>query len=139
MSGFLGSEASVAKSRVVVIKSSGVIDSSGKVDSYVLETMVGQGLSFLTSESTSEEALRRYFKLQDKVGLKVNCLAGPLASTHPEVSSAVVSLLKKAGFKPGNIIIWDRSSWELKEVGFPVNVDGNDVLCFGTDNQGVAV
>ncbi len=127
----------MAKSRVVVIKSSSVIDSSGKVDAEVLAGMVSQGLRLLTSESTSENALRHYLKPQDKVGLKVNCLAGPMASTHPEVSSAVVSLLEEAGFKPGNIIIWDRSSYELKEVGFPVNVSKDDVLCFGTDNQGV--
>jgi uncharacterized protein (DUF362 family) len=127
----------VPKSRVVVIKSTSVIDSSGKVDAEVLVGMVGQGLRLLTSESTPEEALRHYFVLQDKVGLKVNCLAGPMASTHPEVSSAVAGLFKEAGFKPENLIIWDRSSYELKEVGFPVNVDRDDVLCFGTDNQGV--
>jgi uncharacterized protein (DUF362 family) len=128
---------SLAKSKVVVITNSSVIDSSGKVDREVLDRMVDQGLRLLTSESTSEDALRHYFKPQDKVGLKVNCLAGPMASTHPEVSSAVVTLLEEAGFKPRDIVIWDRSSYELKEVGFPVNVDGNEVLCFGTDSQGV--
>lgn len=127
----------MAKSKVVVIKSSSVIGSSAKVDSEVLGHMVDQGLRLLTSVSTPEDALLRYFEPQDKVGLKVNCLAGPMASTHPEVSLAVAGLLKKAGVKPRNIIIWDRSSYELKEVGFPVNVDRDDLLCFGTDSPGV--
>jgi uncharacterized protein (DUF362 family) len=107
------------------------------VDREVLDGLIDQGLRLLTSESTSEDALRHYVNPQDKVGLKVNCLAGPMASTHPEVSLAVAGLLNKARFRPGNIIIWDRSSYELKEGGFPVNVDSDDVLCFGTDNQGV--
>jgi uncharacterized protein (DUF362 family) len=60
-----------------------------------------------------------------------------MASTHPEIALVVADLLKRIEVKPKHIIIWDRSSYELKEVGFPLNADGDDFLCFGTDAQGV--
>ena len=127
----------MSKSRVVVVKSPGVISASGKVDKGLLSRMVKRGLCQLASESKPEDAIGHFFSLKDQVGLKVNCLAGRMASTHPELALVVASLLKKIGIKAKNIIIWDRSSYELKEVGFPLNVNGGDFLCFGTDAQGV--
>jgi uncharacterized protein (DUF362 family) len=122
---------------VVVVKSSGVISASGKVDEELLSRMIGQGLCRLTLESELADALRHFFSPKDKVGLKVNCLAGRMASTHPEMASVIANMLKAIDIKDRNVIIWDRSSYELKEVGFPVNVDGDGFLCFGTDTRGV--
>jgi len=122
---------------VVLVKSSGVISASGKVDKDLLSGMVKRGLCQLASESRSEDALRHFFSTNDKIGLKVNCLAGPMASTHPEMALVVANLLREIDIKEKNAIIWDRSSYELKEVGFPLNVKGDGFLCFGTDAQGV--
>jgi uncharacterized protein (DUF362 family) len=127
----------LSKSRVVVVKSPAVISTSGEVDKNTLSRMVSRGLREFTSESTAEEGLRHYFSPQDRIGLKVNCLAGRMASTHPEIALVVADLLKRIEVKPKDIIIWDRSSHELKEVGFPLNANGDDILCFGTDAQGV--
>ena len=127
----------MAKSRIVVIRSPAVINTSGKVDINLLSQMIQQGLCKLTLESKSEDALRHYFSTQDRIGLKVNCLAGKMASTHPEVALTVADLLKEMGSKNKDIIIWDRSSEELKEIGFPLNVKGEGYLCLGTDTQGV--
>jgi len=127
----------LSKSRVIVVKSSGVISASGKVDKNLLSRMVKRGLCRLTFESKPEDAISHFFSPKDQVGLKVNCLAGPMASTHPELALIVASLLKRIDIKGRNIIIWDRSSDELKEVGFPLNVNGDSFLCFGTDAQGV--
>lgn len=125
------------KSRVVVVKSAGMINAAGKVNNSLLSEMVKGGLCRLTFESKSEDALRHFLSPKDQVGLKVNCLAGRMASTHPEIALVVASLLKEIDFKAKNIIIWDRSSNELKDVGFPVTINGDDFLCFGTDTQGV--
>jgi uncharacterized protein (DUF362 family) len=122
---------------VVIFKSSGVINSSGEVNKSILSRMVSRGLCKLASESNAEDSLRHYFSPKDRIGLKVNCLAGRMASTHPQIALVVADLLKRIEVKPKNIIIWDRSSHELKEVGFPLNADGDDFLCFGTDAQGV--
>jgi hypothetical protein len=125
------------RSRVVVVKSSKVISPSGKVDRAVLSEMVKRGVCKLTSESKAEEALGHFFSPQDQVGLKVNCLAGKMASTHPEVALVCASLLKDSGVKTKNIIIWDRSERELQEVGFPLSFNGDEFRCFGTDSKGV--
>jgi uncharacterized protein (DUF362 family) len=125
------------RSKVVMVKSSKVIGSSGEVDRTLLSEMVRRGLCKLTSESKAEDAVRHFFSPQDQVGLKVNCLAGRMASTHPEVALVSASLLKDSGIKAKNIIIWDRSERELKEVGFPLSFDGDDFRCFGTDSKGV--
>jgi uncharacterized protein (DUF362 family) len=120
-----------------VIRNPGVIDTSGKVDNNLLSQMIRQGLCKLTLESNPEDALRHYFSTQDRIGLKVNCLAGKMASTHPEVALSVADLLKGMGSSSKNIIIWDRSSAELKEIGFPLNLKGDGCLCLSTDTQGV--
>jgi uncharacterized protein (DUF362 family) len=127
----------VSKSRVVVVKSAGVISATGKVDNSLLYEMVKRGFCRLTFESKPEDALRHFLSPKDQVGLKVNCLAGRMASTHPELALVVAGLLKTIDLEAKNIIIWDRSSNELKEVGFPVIINGDDFLCFGTDTQGV--
>ena len=127
----------LVKSRVVVVKSPGVISASGKVDKILLSKMVERGLSQLTFESNSSDALRHFFSPTDQIGLKVNCLGGEMASTHPEVALTVADLLKRAGNKDKNMVIWDRSSEELEEIGFPLNVKGEGYLCLGTDTQGV--
>jgi uncharacterized protein (DUF362 family) len=127
----------LAKSRVVIIKSTGVIVSSGKVDKNLLSEMVRRGLCRLTVESQFTDALRHFFSPKDQVGLKVNCLAGRMASTHPELALVTASLIKEMDIKPKNIIIWDRSSDELNEIGFPVSFNGDEFRCFGTDTKGV--
>ena len=127
----------VKKSRVVVVKSLKVIGPSGKIDRILLSEMVRRGLCKLTSEPKAEDALRHFILPKDQVGLKVNCLAGKMASTHPEVALVSADLLKDSGVKAKDVVIWDRSESELKEVGFPLNSNGGDFRCFGTDSKGV--
>jgi uncharacterized protein (DUF362 family) len=125
------------KSKVVVVKSPKVISPSGKVDQTILSEMVRRGLCKLTQEPIPEDAIRHFVSPQDQVGLKVNCLAGKMASTHPEVALVCANLLKDGGLKAKDIIIWDRSASELEEVGFPLNTNGDDFRCLGTDTQGI--
>lgn len=127
----------VKKSRVVVVKSPKVISPSGKIERTLLSEMVRKGLCKLTFESKAEDALRHFVSPKDQVGLKVNCLAGKMASTHPEVALVSADLLKDSGVKAKEVVIWDRSERELQEVGFPLNSNGGDFRCFGTDSKGV--
>jgi uncharacterized protein (DUF362 family) len=125
------------KSKVVVVKSPKVISSSGKVDQTLLSEMVRRGLCKLTQEPKAEDALRHFVSPKDQVGLKVNCLAGKMASTHPEVALVCANLLKDSGVKAKDIIIWDRSASELEEVGFTLNSNGDDFRCLATDSKGI--
>ena len=125
------------RSKVVIVKSPNVISPSGKVHRTLLSDMVRSGLCKLTSESRAEDAIRHFFSPQDQVGMKVNCLAGKMASTHPQVALICADLLRDSGIKGKNLVIWDRSERELKEVGFPLNFNGGEFRCFGTDSKGV--
>jgi len=125
------------RSKVVIVKSPNVISPSGKVHRTLLSDMVRSGLCKLTSESRAEDAIRHFFSPQDQVGMKVNCLAGKMASTHPQVALICADLLRDSGIKGKNLVIWDRSERELKEVGFPLSFNGGEFRCFGTDSKGV--
>jgi uncharacterized protein (DUF362 family) len=102
-----------------------------------LSEMVKKGLRKVTSESKAEDALRHFVSPKDQIGLKVNCLAGKMASTHPEMALVCADLLKDSGVKAKDVVIWDRSESELEEVGFPLNSKGDEFRCFATDSKGV--
>jgi len=125
------------KSRVVVVQSKKVINSSGKVDLSLLQKMVARGLSSLTSETDFRDAIFRFYSKKQTIGIKVNCLGGKMVATHPELCITTVNLFEKAGFKKKKILIWERSTQELDEIGYPVNYEAKDLLCFGTDAKGV--
>jgi hypothetical protein len=54
----------------------------------------------------------------DRIGLKVNPVAGPTLSTSVEVTQAIVKQLEEAGIPRKNILIWDRREEQLAEAGF---------------------
>jgi uncharacterized protein (DUF362 family) len=99
----------------------------------ILSQMLDQGMMKFTGKRTASDAWKLYFKPTDVVGIKVNCIAGRNLSTRPEMVDAIVVGLKSAGVKEDNIIIWDRTTHELRGVGFNVNKDGAGVKCYGTD------
>ena len=123
--------------RVLTVRSNKVLNGSKQVDSSVLSEMLKKGLLALSGDLDFRDTIRRFYSPKDVLGLKVNCLAGKGASTHPEVALALADLLKESGIKDKNIIIWDRSNDELEEVGFPLNFNHDGLRCFGTDTDGV--
>jgi uncharacterized protein (DUF362 family) len=127
----------VNKSKVVIIRSNKAINSSKKIDSSVLSEMIKRGLSAFSGDSDFRDSIRKFYSPKEIVGLKVNCLAGKGASTHPEVALGFAGLLKESGIKDKNIIVWDRSNDELEEVGFPLNFNNDGLRCFGTDTEGM--
>ncbi|MFC1853763.1 DUF362 domain-containing protein [candidate division CSSED10-310 bacterium] len=101
----------------------------------LLKVMLDEGMKHLTRKNL-DQAWRVFFHPSDRVGLKVNTLAGKGMSTHPELALALAACLHRgAGLKPKNIIIWDRECDELKRAGYPLKTAGHDFKCFGTDHQ----
>lgn len=98
----------------------------------LVDEMVSKGITALTGENDPRAAWGSLFKPDDAVAVKVNCLFGPNASTHPEVTNAVVSGLKSAGVSEDNIIVWDRSDGDLTKCGYSINRNGPGVRCYGT-------
>ncbi len=67
----------------------------------------------------------------------MNTIAGKGMSTHVSLVLAICERLQQAGIKPGDIIIWDRTSRELERAGYTISTDPNRVRCFGTDMAGL--
>jgi uncharacterized protein (DUF362 family) len=83
-----------------------------------------------------KDAWKQIVRPGQKVTLKVNTIAGKGMSTHVSLVLAICERLQQAGIKPGDIIIWDRTSRELERAGYTISTDPNRVRCFGTDTVG---
>lgn len=91
----------------------------------------------ITGKETPAEAWRSLFNSRDIVALKVNCLSRGIA-TNTQVTEAVVEGLRSVGIPAQNILIWERSSSELRDAGYRIAAGrGGGGLggarCFGTD------
>ncbi len=104
----------------------------GKVNGELVGKALDDGLMRLTEAKSPVGAWASLFKPEDVVGLKLNCLAKRAFSPHVELVEAVIRGLKLAGLNEGNIIIFDRTSRELREAGFTI-YKGGGLKCFGTD------
>jgi uncharacterized protein (DUF362 family) len=117
-------------SRVVrVCRASSLSD--GKPQAEVVRRMVNAAVEKLSGKRGAD-AWRAYFRPEDIVGVKINCLFGIGASTRQEVTEAVVAGIRTAGVKPDNIIVWDRDEGSLLKAGYTIN-RGAGVKCQGTD------
>src|SRR4030042_349039 len=87
----------------------------------------------LLNADNEKTAWSMLFNPNDRVGLKVNCLASPKLSPHPELIQSIIDGLLMAGVKEEHILIWDRSNKELERGNFQINTSGKGVKCFGTD------
>jgi uncharacterized protein (DUF362 family) len=125
------------KSRVVMVRSQKVLNPGGAVDAEVLSAMVRSALLSLTGTAAPEKAWGSLFSPGDTVGIKVNAIAGRLLSPSPAWVSVLARGLRTAGVEEKRIVLWDRSSRELKEAGFPLNWEGKGMRCFGTDAPGM--
>jgi hypothetical protein len=127
----------VNKSRVVIVRSKRVLNPGGVVDGGVLSAMVRSALLNLTGTASAEKAWGSLFSPRDIVGIKVNAIAGRLLSPTPAWVPILAEGMRAAGVEDKRIILWDRSSRELKEAGFPLNWEQGGIRCFGTDAPGV--
>jgi hypothetical protein len=100
--------------------------------------MLDDGLRTLTGMGDVLAVWRLLLDPDEKVLLKVNCIAygGP---TQPEVTYAVARRLQDAGFRAENILIFDRTDYELSAAGYTLNNGGAGVQCHGSQGLGPEV
>lgn len=91
-----------------------------------------KGIRALLGVDRAEEAWKKLFRPTDVVAVKVNALAGKNLSPTFALVREVVRGLGLAGVTEDRIIVWDRSSRELRRAGYPVNT-GQGLRVFGTD------
>jgi len=96
-----------------------------KPDPKVVREMVHAVVMKLSGASSPEAAWKTYIKSDDTVGVKINCLFGVGACTHPCVTEAVVEGVRLAGVPPEKIIVWDREDKHMTNSGYKVGkIDG---------------
>ena len=99
-------QAPVVKSRVVLIRDQGVIDSAGKVDAHLVEKMLDDAMVALFDKATPLDCWRQIIKPTDIVGIKSN--AWKYLPTPPEVEQAILKRVIEAGVARENVAVDDR-------------------------------
>jgi hypothetical protein len=125
------------KSRVVVVRHSGVL-ADGQPNPDLVLKMLDEGISALADGADPLEVWRVLFDPEERVLLKVNCIAagGP---TQPAVTYAIARRLQDAGLAAENLLIFDRTDHELADAGYALNESGTGVQCHGTRGEGSEV
>ena len=80
--------------------------------------MLTKSMLELTGQKDIRQAWKMFVSPGEKIGLKVNPVAGKMLSTSHAVVKSVVKQLTESGIDTKDIIIWDRRDMELKDTGF---------------------
>lgn len=130
--------AAESKSRVIMASHSQIVDASEQINAKIVRTGVDEALIALTNAASVQDAWAQIFpdlQSTEAIGIKVNCINHRLSS-HPEVVYAIAqSLVESLGMNPNNIIIWDRTSRELKRAKYTHNMSEKGVRCLGTSDK----
>ncbi|NQT80758.1 MAG: DUF362 domain-containing protein [Candidatus Aminicenantes bacterium] len=124
-------------SKVVLIRGKAVFSRDGDIDQRILTDMFNKGIQILMGQQNLKDSLSLLFKSNNKVGIKINTIAGKKLSTRPEVSFSLAKVLLTAGIQQKNIIIWDRTNRELRDAEYRLNLNQSGFKVLGTDTQGV--
>ncbi|MCU0458797.1 MAG: DUF362 domain-containing protein [Bacteroidales bacterium] len=119
--------------RVALVKNTRSVKDNAIVEQEVYD-MIARSLTELTGEKKLKKAWRRFVAPGERIGLKVNPVAGKSLSTSHEVVRAVIAQLEESGIERSQLTIWDRREFELTDVGFtPENYPG--VRIVGTEQM----
>jgi uncharacterized protein (DUF362 family) len=103
--------------KVILVKNSNAVVNDLPVEA-VAYLMLQKSMIELTGSENITKAWRMFVSPGEKIGLKVNPVAGNLLSTSHAVVKSVVKQLTESGIEKKDIIIWDRREMELKDTGF---------------------
>ena len=89
-----------------------------KPDPEAAYEMVERGMLALTGKKKITDAWKMFVTPHDRIGLKVNPVAGKTLTTSHEIVKATIKQMVAAGVPIENIIIWDRREHQLHETGY---------------------
>lgn len=119
--------------KVIHLKSSKAVVNGDPVEKEAY-AMIEKGMIELTGEKTLNKAWRAFVNPGEKIGLKVNPVAGKDLATSHAVVKSVIKQLTASGIRKEDIVIWDRREMQLWECGFtPENYPG--IMITGTEQQ----
>jgi len=131
----LPTSAPPGKPRVVVVKAKKVLTQGYDADRGAVRAMLEAGLVALSGQKDAASALSRYVRPGERIGLKVNGLAGRNAATHVELVDELSLLLTKADIAARDQIAFDRFTADLTASGFTVG-SRDRYRCIGNDDAG---
>ncbi len=117
------------KSRIVMVRHSGVVDADGRVQGPLLQEILDKAITEFSGRLAVADAWRQFISPEDVVGLKINTLGltevqGTDYTQHfSAVIGAVASGLRRAGVKDKNMVVWDRSEEEMAQAGLTIQKD----------------
>ncbi len=109
--------------------------STGVISPREANRAMRSALRAATGASAKTTGLERLFSPSDVVGIKVNCLAGPRLSPRIELVRALAQAIHDAGVPASRIIVFERSTRELRRAGYPVDHPGGPFRIIGIDND----
>lgn len=131
--------------RVAVVKNSRSVSENTIVGQEVHD-MIARSMLELTGEKKLKKAWRKFVSPGDRIGLKINPVAGKSLTTSHEVVRAIIAQLEASGIDRSHLTIWDRREFELTDAEFtPENYPGiritgteqmdKDGLYYGKDGK----
>lgn len=105
--------------RVVVVKNTRSVSDNGIAEQEVYD-MIARSMLELTGERNLKRAWRQFVVPGERIGLKVNPVAGKSLSTSHEVVRSIIAQLEESGIERSQLTIWDRREFEMTDVGFTV-------------------
>jgi uncharacterized protein (DUF362 family) len=103
--------------RVAVVKNSRSVKENTIVGQEVHD-MIARSMMELTGEKKLKKAWRKFVSPGDRIGLKINPVAGKSLTTSHEVVRAIIAQLEASGISRSNLTIWDRREFELTDAGY---------------------
>lgn len=122
---------------IVVVARDASIWRDDELDADRVRTLLFKAVRTLSGAGSDEDAWSQFFRADDRVAVKINCLSGRRLSTTTELVSGLVAGLGAARVAEGNIAVFDRTTDELKSAGYEINTDKNSLKILGTDTDGV--
>lgn len=125
------------KSRIVLVRSSNVINEEGIVDTSRLMEMLEKGIMKYSDSKSAAIFWQNNFGKKETIGLKVNTLglnsiAGTTLTNHFDAfTKSIVESCKKADIPEENFIVWDRSEEELKSAGYTIQKEKGKTRVLG--------
>jgi uncharacterized protein (DUF362 family) len=128
--------ASSTRPRVVVVRTKKALVHGYDADRGAVRAMLGAGLIALSGKKNAVDALGTYVRPEERVGLKINGLAGRNAATHVELVDELSVLLGKANIEHRKQVAFDRFTSDLTASGFESGAHGRGYQCIGNDDAG---
>jgi uncharacterized protein (DUF362 family) len=103
--------------RVAMVKNTRSVKDNAIVEKETYD-MIARSMLELTGEKKVQEAWRKFVSPGERIGLKVNPVAGKSLTTSHEVVRSVIAQLEESGISRSQLTIWDRREFEMTEAGF---------------------